>query len=71
MDGFKYTVMLQALGVDPLQIQLDTFEDALPTLSKEDLDELFTILNQHVTQTHPLEEGIHLANMLQALWHYR
>lgn len=69
MDGFKYTVMIEALQKDPLQIPLDTFEDSLLALSKEDLDELFEILN--TDKIHDIHTANHIMKLLQALWHYR
>ena len=69
MDTFKYTVMLEALEKNPMQMPLDSFEEALLTFSIEDLDEIFNILN--TDKTHSVEEANYIMQMLQALWHYR
>ena len=69
MDAFKYTVMLEALEKNPMQIPLDSFEEALLTFSREDLDEIFVLLN--TDKSHAVDEANHIMQMLQAIWHYR
>jgi len=69
MDPFKYALMIQALKSDPLSMDCTAFEEGLPSLTPENIEEVFTILA--APAQHSVDTGRQIANMLHVVWHYR
>ena len=68
MDRFSYTIFVKNLQDNPLTLSLDQFEQALLTLSPEDIQDIFDALHYS-----PKEDNVarHVVAMLQILWHYQ